>query len=191
MVYLPELSPVTEGESDCPYRAKTSKEAMGQAMAKMVQGIAYNDFPREVLNVHGPARASVYADVRAALFKLDEACNDEHPMNTANQIAVPFVSNHCAMVVSGHQVLVRTHMGDGDDTPFLHIRSRVMGHPQHALINHLYQVTGYEALVAIPCAPFARHPLEHWNYYIIPLHEPSERLASEMLHFKWVPIDSL
>lgn len=189
MIYLPGLAFAAYAGPDGLFEATVHKASFAAAMANMVKGISYTNFEDEVCAVQGQARAEVYTNVQMALATLDQVCNEEHPMNTANQISVPYVQNHCAMVVSGNQVLVRSHMNEDDETRFLHLKGRVIGHPQHALINHLYQITGYKARVAIPCEPFEDSPKDNWNYYVMPIDISSCGLTAGMQSFEWTSLE--
>jgi hypothetical protein len=189
MIYLPGLTFTADDGPDGLFEATVHKASFAAAMTNMVKGISYSNFEDEVCAVQGQARAAVYANVQMALARLNQDCDQEHPMTTANQISVPHVQNHCAMVVSGNQVLVRAHMSEDDETRFLHLKGRVMGHPQHALIHHLYQITGYKARVAIPSQPFEDSPKDNWNYYVMPIDISYSRRTAGMQYFEWTSLD--
>lgn len=63
-VYLPSLGPIGEpGEGDLPYRARASHRALAKALSRLAGDIDYPDLAAHVAEVHGEARADLFADL--------------------------------------------------------------------------------------------------------------------------------
>lgn len=192
LIYLPNMAAISETrDADYRFRSKVNRSDVAHAMGKMVEGIAYSNFKDEVMEVQGYGRAALYAKLWTTLYQLqqDRDAYETDLADVVNQIAVPFASDHCAVLVSGEQVLVRTVMTAEKQTVFWHLIGRVMGHPQHALLHHVYHVTGYEAEVAVPCSIQAPDTFADWGHYIIPLPPTSGAIELDAPGYNWMSFD--
>ncbi len=71
--YLPELGEIlAHAGTDYRYRAKASRNAVANAMARAVFDIDYSNFKNSVAKQQGHERADVYSEVWSVLFRLEE-----------------------------------------------------------------------------------------------------------------------
>jgi len=69
--YLPELGEIeANAGTDYKYRARISRDALANAVARIVGDIDYQNFKSSVGKEQGNERAHVYTDVWNALYKL-------------------------------------------------------------------------------------------------------------------------
>jgi 8-oxo-dGTP pyrophosphatase MutT (NUDIX family) len=70
--YLPTLSAtVANAGTDYPFRARASRKAFSEAMARMGENIDYANFKNEVAKVSGKGRAHIYSGVWTQLLALE------------------------------------------------------------------------------------------------------------------------
>jgi len=71
--YLPQLGEIVEGEgTDYRFRARVSREELGEAMKKIPLDIDYSNFKSSVAREQGHGRAQIYHDVWASLRRISE-----------------------------------------------------------------------------------------------------------------------
>ena len=76
--YLPTLSTtVANVGTDYPFRARVSRTAFSEAMARMVGDIDYANFKNGVTKVSGKGRAGIYSGVWTQLLALEQSEPDE------------------------------------------------------------------------------------------------------------------
>ncbi len=72
--YLPTMSAtVANAGTDYPFRARVSRKAFSEAMARMGEDIDYANFKNEVAKVSGKGRAGIYSGVWTRLLALEQA----------------------------------------------------------------------------------------------------------------------
>ena len=72
--YLPALSAtVANAGTDYPFRARVSRQAFSEAMAKMAGDIDYANFKNEVTKVSGKGRTGIYNGVGTELLALEQS----------------------------------------------------------------------------------------------------------------------
>ena len=72
--YLPTLSAtVANAGTDYPFRARASRKAFSEAMARMGEDIDYANFKNEVAKVSGKGRAGIYSGVWTRLLALEQS----------------------------------------------------------------------------------------------------------------------
>lgn len=70
-LHLPDLGEISEsGTNDYRFRAKAPRQAVEQAMVKLVQSLTYSNFKSQVSKVQGMGRAGLYHDVWDVLYRL-------------------------------------------------------------------------------------------------------------------------
>ena len=78
--YLPDMGEILEStRSDYRFRAVAPREAVSEAMAKLVTGIDYSNFKSAVSSTQSYGRASVYGDVWGELYRLQSGRFEEPP----------------------------------------------------------------------------------------------------------------
>jgi len=78
--YLPGMGEILESErSDYRFRAVAPREAVSEAMAKLVAGIDYGNFKDAVAQRQGYGRAEVYGHVWGQLYRLQSGRFEEPP----------------------------------------------------------------------------------------------------------------
>lgn len=191
-LYLPSMTEVIESaDADYKFRSRVKKVDLAEAMPELIMNINYENFKDEIFEVHGHERATLYGKIWGQAYEMQSQHQglDADKASVINKISRPFVSNHCIVVIDAQgRVLMNTEPERPAETAFIHLNARTLRHPQHDVLAHVYQVTGVEGKVAIPCSISKYEPAIGWNYYVVPVERITRPSASDVLPFKWVSI---
>ena len=110
--YLPTLSAtVTNAGTDYPFRARASRKAFSEAMARMGEDIDYANFKNEVAKVSGKGRAHIYSGVWTQLLALEQSA----PVAAKKSPPAPAAGKGCAfggvLIDADGRVLLREPSG--------------------------------------------------------------------------------
>jgi hypothetical protein len=191
-LYLPSMTEIIESDdADYRFRCRVNKRDFAEAVPELIMNINYENFKDEIFEVQGPERASLYSNIWGQAYELQSHRHDNQTdkFSIINRISVPFVSNHCIVVIDAKgRVLMNTSPERSVETAFIHLNARTLRHPQHDILAHVYQLTGVEGKMAIPCTISKYEPKNGWNYYIVPVERITGNNASGLLPLEWVPI---
>ena len=191
-LYLPSMTEIIESEdADYRFRCRVNKRDLAEAMPELIMSINYENFKDEIFEVQGHERAALYSNIWGQAYELQSNCQEQKAdkASVINKISLPFVSHHCIVVIDAKgRVLMNTNPIKPAETAFIHLNTRTLRHPQHDVLAHVYQLTGVEGKMAIPCSISKYEPRRGWNYYIVPVERISGNNASDLFPFEWVPI---
>jgi hypothetical protein len=191
-LYLPSMTEIIESDdADYRFRCRVNKRDFAEAVPELIMNINYENFKDEICEVQGPERASLYSNIWGQAYELQSHRHDDQTDKSSiiNRVSVPFVSHHCIVVIDAKgRVLMNTNPERPVETVFIHLNARTLKHPQHDVLAHIYQVTGVEGKVAIPCTISKYEPKNGWNYYIVPVENSTGKNAPDLLPLRWVSI---
>jgi len=188
--YLPELGEIQAGAgTDYKYRAKASRNAVANAMARAVFDIDYSNFKNSVAKHQGQQRAHIYSDLWTTLFQLQESA----PADAANglgedEAVVPNRSYGGVLIDAQGRVLLReptNHFG-GYVWTFPKGRPNKREPPVDAALREVREETGYRAQIVGRVPQCFQGTTGDNIYYVMrPLGNPGDFDAKETQSICW------
>lgn len=190
--YLPTLSvSVANAGTDYPFRARVSRKAFSEAMARMAGDIDYANFKNEVAKVSGKGRAGIYSGVWTELLALEQS----EPVVAKKAPPAPAVAKGCSfggvLIDAEGRVLLREPSGHygGYVWTFAKGRAAEGETPEETAVREVQEETGVVAEI------ICRLPGEHRGdtsvtvFYLMRPKKTGGNFSKETATIRWVTAD--
>lgn len=147
--FMPTLSAISaDAGTDYRYRAKASREAVAESLARLAKGIDYSNFKAAVATRQGKARAAAYGRVWEVLYGLSESESDNKPIRAMN-VSTKKRAFGGVLVDDRGRILLREPRDhyDGYVWTFPKGRPDEGETPEQAALREVREETGLEAIV--------------------------------------------
>lgn len=185
--YLPTLSPtVTGGGTDYPYRAKTDRKALSQAMQQMVADLNYSNFKSEVAERLGSERAHVYGKVWKDLLALEAEMPKPTVSKPKGKVAYGGV-----VLDKANRVLLReplNHYG-GYVWTFAKGGPNNGESPEQTALREVLEETGVKAEIIQQIPGDFPGDTSTTIFYLMRLKEDTGKFHNETASVRWVTFD--
>ena len=190
--YLPTLSAtVANVGTDYPFRARASRKAFSEAMARMGEDIGYSNFKNEVAKVSGKGRAGIYSGVWTKLLALEQS----EPVAAKKAPPAPAVGKGCSfggvLIDAEGRVLLREPSGHygGYVWTFAKGRAAEGETPEETAVREVLEETGVVGEIICRLAGEHRGDTSVTVFYLMRPKKTGGKFSKETVAIRWVTPD--